>query len=163
MLKKSLTGLYEKKESSYLLHFHDLPLALDKYEDFAGAAGPGRPRRVADGLLAPPGRRQEVAGGQGHAQVAVLADGGRVARVDGGVVVGLVPEQEVVGHRHGEDGAAPREGAGRADQGVVVFRQEGAGTRLAVAPFLVLPANAIFGSAGVFVWFEKVRENSTCD
>ena len=77
----------------------------------------------------------------GHAQVAVLADRGRgvAGGVDGGVVVRLVPEQKVVRHRDGKDGASPRERARSSDQRVVVLSQQRARARLAVAPFLVLP------------------------
>jgi hypothetical protein len=65
---------------------------------------------VKSSIALVPGLRQKISGRNGHAQVGVLVDRG-VPALDGHVVVRLVPEEEVVGYRHGEDGAPPGEWA----------------------------------------------------
>ena len=121
-----------------LLNPHELRIALGKDHNLASSSCPWCAGGVRQLISAASGLRQEVSGCDGHAQVGILVDRG-FPTLDGDIVVRLVPEEEVVSHGHGEDGASPGEGPGAADQGYLVLGDEGAGAGLAVAPFFVGP------------------------
>ena len=92
------------------LDSHQFRVALRKHDNLPGSAGPRCSGRIGQLISATSRLRQKVSGGDGHAQVRVLVDGS-VAAFDRDVVVSFVPEEEVVGDRHGEHGPAPGERA----------------------------------------------------
>ena len=121
-----------------LLHPHELGVALGKDHNLPGPSSPWSSGGIGQLITAAPRLGQKVAHSDGHPQVGVLVHRSLPA-LDRYIVVRLVPEEEVVSHGHGEDGASPGEGPGAADQGYLVLGDEGAGAGLAVAPFFVGP------------------------
>ena len=72
-------------------------MALDEYDDLAGAVRARGSHSIAEIFSAVPGGRQEVPRGDGHAEIGVFIHG-RVHAEYWGVVMGLISEQEVLQH-----------------------------------------------------------------